>query len=445
MKVKLVWRCIFMLLFIIFILFLNTDCNRPSQSPETSPPKTEESISPASPLPPLILTIEELKLGIGHNYSLALEEELDDFVPSNKITFSSNDESVASVSSDGMVTAHREGTTTISVQTSEGSSVSCQVTVVPITQLDCTLTVNLFSPTLLSKFLSLPEDAQWTSLVWTSSDPTVATAEGAKIQGHRFGSAVLIGSWPTGELHCTVQTGYGGQLIAHRGFSSQAPENTLPAFTLAGEADAWGIETDVHCTSDGIFVCIHDEDTEKMTNGHGKISSLSYEHLMEYEIDAGNGIQTYEHLRIPTLEEYLTICKTYHATAVIELKEDFPEEQMTSFYHSLCLAEMEDQCVCISFDLELLQKLREITTEIPVQYVVKEASEATVDAAAALGNSGIDFKTGDAALIQYARSQGCTTNVWTVDDPDKQQYWRNAGIDFITTNQLTPGNTTFGN
>lgn len=66
-----------------------------------------------------------------------------------------------------------------------------------------------------------------------------------------------------------------GLLIAHRGASTLAPENSIPAFQLAGEYGYWGAECDVSVTKDGIWVLMHDTSVDRTTNGRGAVSSFT--------------------------------------------------------------------------------------------------------------------------------------------------------------------------
>ncbi|TFH06840.1 MAG: glycerophosphodiester phosphodiesterase, partial [Candidatus Thorarchaeota archaeon] len=86
-------------------------------------------------------------------------------------------------------------------------------------------------------------------------------------------------------------------VVAHRGASGSAQENTLLAFQLAYEIGAHMIETDVQETVDGTLVCIHDYDVDRTTNGTGAIAELTYREIRD--LDAGNGA------KIPTLDEVL--------------------------------------------------------------------------------------------------------------------------------------------
>src|SRR6187200_2440153 len=88
-------------------------------------------------------------------------------------------------------------------------------------------------------------------------------------------------------------------IYGHRGASAELPENTLPAFALAKELGAYGIELDVHLSRDGVPVVIHDESVDRTTNGSGDVANLDLASLRQ--LDAGNGAT------IPTLIEVLDV------------------------------------------------------------------------------------------------------------------------------------------
>ena len=106
------------------------------------------------------------------------------------------------------------------------------------------------------------------------------------------------------------------KLIAHRGLSSLAPENTLPAYVLAGKYGYFGAECDIHESSDGEFVLMHDDTINRMTNGKGKVKDYTKDELKKFEITGNN----YPYLRIPKLSEYLQVCKNEGVVPVIEIK-----------------------------------------------------------------------------------------------------------------------------
>ena len=97
---------------------------------------------------------------------------------------------------------------------------------------------------------------------------------------------------------------------AHRGASGHAPENTLPAFQLAADMGADGVELDLQKTKDGVLVVCHDETIDRTSGGAGWIKDLTFEELRALDFSAGNA--AYEGVQIPTMEEVfdlLAVCK----------------------------------------------------------------------------------------------------------------------------------------
>ena len=95
------------------------------------------------------------------------------------------------------------------------------------------------------------------------------------------------------------------RIFAHRGASAYAPENTLPAFALAMQQGADGIELDVHLTKDGELVVIHDEKLDRTTNGTGLVKDYTLAELRS--LCADNRMDGFAEARIPTLREVLAL------------------------------------------------------------------------------------------------------------------------------------------
>lgn len=111
------------------------------------------------------------------------------------------------------------------------------------------------------------------------------------------------------------------EIIAHRGASRHAPENTLPAFQLAYELGANGIETDVHLTKDNIPVLIHDETLKRTASHSGYVKDFTFAQLKE--LDAGSWFaKTYADTPILSLEEFLEWVEPKHLSLNIELKNN---------------------------------------------------------------------------------------------------------------------------
>jgi glycerophosphoryl diester phosphodiesterase len=113
------------------------------------------------------------------------------------------------------------------------------------------------------------------------------------------------------------------KLIAHRGYSSKAPENTIAAFDLALQLGYHDLEFDVQLSKDGIAMVLHDESLDRTTNGHGRLANYTYAELKQ--LDAGSWFHgAFRHERIPTLLELLARYKS-RANLHIELKSSEPE------------------------------------------------------------------------------------------------------------------------
>lgn len=153
------------------------------------------------------------------------------------------------------------------------------------------------------------------------------------------------------------------EIIAHRGFSGIAPENTLLAFEKAIQVGVDLIELDVHMTKDRHLVVIHDETVDRTTTGKGWVKKMTLAEIKKLQItsqikDQANICQN---ISVPMLEEVLSLLITQpQITLNIEMKtdkiEDFGIEQavlnITSKYH------MQDRVVYSSFHHETLNRLK---------------------------------------------------------------------------------------
>ncbi len=173
-------------------------------------------------------------------------------------------------------------------------------------------------------------------------------------------------------------------LIAHRGFSAVAPENTAPAFIEAGLAGFGGAECDVYRTKDGVWVVQHDMHTYRMMDKSSFVEKVTYEKLKTYITDNGSNIGNYPELRICSLDEYLGICQQYDMTPVIELKGPNNTEHYDEIIASVERFGLTDKAVYISFHIENLKAMREIS-DAPLYYLASVIDDEAIDAALALG------------------------------------------------------------
>lgn len=178
------------------------------------------------------------------------------------------------------------------------------------------------------------------------------------------------------------------RIAMHRGFMSQAPENTIPAFTLAGQSGAWGIETDVWETADGYFVISHDDDVSRMTDGTGKISEMTYAQTQECTIDAGSNIEQYPNQKMPLLEDYLKICRRYGCVACVEIKGI---TNYANFINTIKAYGMEGSTVLASYwDESVFTTIRGLTS-MPIMIVATGNFSDSVNYATRLPDIWLDM------------------------------------------------------
>lgn len=218
--------------------------------------------------------------------------------------------------------------------------------------------------------------------------------------------------------------------IAHRGFSSKAPENTIPAYEEAGKSKYWGAETDIAETSDGEFILMHDNTVDRTTNGTGKVSDMTLEQIKALTIDAGSNILRYSNLKVPTLREYLLCCKRYNMVPIIECKVI---NNIEGFLNIIKELNMEKQVIVISFNNNTLKTIREYNKNIRMQTLSYESIEICKQY-----NFDVDLYDTDvnANLVNQFHTNGIEVNVWTINDNTRRLELESYGVDYITTDSL---------
>ena len=153
---------------------------------------------------------------------------------------------------------------------------------------------------------------------------------------------------------------------AHRGASAYAPENTIPAFQMAMEMGADGLELDVHESSDGKLMVIHDERIDRTSNGTGRVVDMTCQQLKK--LDFSNGMPGYKDVRIPTLREVYGLIKDSRMTVNVEIKCDvviYPGiwDKVISLEREMG---MQGRIIYSSFNHYVLQKVRELDPDAEI-------------------------------------------------------------------------------
>ena len=172
----------------------------------------------------------------------------------------------------------------------------------------------------------------------------------------------------------------GIKLIAHRGLSGIAPENTLPAFKEAGKAGYFGAECDVRMTTDGKWVIMHDGTAKKMCGANRIISSTDYKTLSSLEINNGANIEKYKNTKIPTVEEYLEVCVKYSLVPVIEIKNsDCSLLTMQSLFDTVYSVEGVKDVIFISFTKQAIENIKKKDKNSVCYLLVNEMKTEDID------------------------------------------------------------------
>jgi glycerophosphoryl diester phosphodiesterase len=221
--------------------------------------------------------------------------------------------------------------------------------------------------------------------------------------------------------------------IAHRGASSYAPENTPAAYELALEMGATHIELDVHLSSDGVLVVIHDDTVDRTTDGSGPVAEHTLAELRA--LDAGGWFDgAFAGQRIPTLDEVL---ERYgpRAHLHIEIKGRTPgvvrETVAAVRAHRLA------QSVTItSFMREALEETRAAAPELPTGWLVGEPTDEIIEQTLAMGLTQLcpraDHVTPE--LVQRLHALGLVVRAWGVPDESLMRRVVDAGADGMTVN-----------
>lgn len=230
-------------------------------------------------------------------------------------------------------------------------------------------------------------------------------------------------------------------IVAHRGSSATAPENTISATKLAVEHGSNGCECDVYTTTDGVVVLMHDGTLKRTAGLDKKVTDATYAEIRK--LDAGSWKSPkFAGEKVPTLDEFLATLKGTTCRPVVEIKMEGIEKAVLK---SIKDADMLDETVIIAFSKNVVKKVRELEPNICVAWLfstdhkgtVEELAEIIVKEAKWCNTSVVDLNHGmiTPELLKLLRDKGLHVWAWTVDDPARMEQLLRWGIDSITTNK----------
>ena len=221
-------------------------------------------------------------------------------------------------------------------------------------------------------------------------------------------------------------------MIAHRGASGHAPENTLAAFRRAVALGATFIETDLQLTRDSRFVAMHDGTVNRTTNGQGKVHDMTMAELRKLDAGSWFGSQ-FVGERIPTLEEILEFSKKNDTVFYLELKPSGSWGGEHALIGALRESGEIPRAVVISFDTSILARLRKIEPTLMTGLLYDGQIEEPIEKALGAGARQLAVR-GDLvtpALLKAARKRDLQVVCWTVNHPAHIRMLIEAGVDGI--------------
>jgi glycerophosphoryl diester phosphodiesterase len=231
------------------------------------------------------------------------------------------------------------------------------------------------------------------------------------------------------------------RIVAHRGFSAVAPENTLAALRAALRSRADGVEFDVQCSRDGHLVLLHDDTLDRTTDGTGPAGARELRELRA--LDAGSWFSPdFRGEAIPTLGEALDLLAPAGCVIFCELKGPAPPEVVDEACGMVRRRGLQGVTRMISLDWKALERVRHHHPGIAVGVVVEHSRDLEEGLRLAAARRG-DLLDPDYRLLlarpdvaQAARERGVAMAAWTVNDLESAAAAWGLGVGDLTTDQV---------
>ena len=248
-----------------------------------------------------------------------------------------------------------------------------------------------------------------------------------------------------GLLMLSPSVSFAQKIVAHRGASHDAPENTLAAFRLAWEQNADAIEGDFFLTKDQQIVCIHDDKTKRTSGEEHDVAKTTLEDLRKLDVGRWKGEQ-FRGEKIPTIQEVLAIVPA-GKQIYIEIKcgpEIVPYLKPVLEQSKL----LPEQTIVISFNDRVIAEVRKTIPKLKAYWLTgfrrekKDSGPFQPDIDAVLAkmheikSQGLDCNANrdvvNEQFVQRLRSEKLGFHVWTVNDPIDARHFQKQGHESIT-------------
>ncbi|MCR4673955.1 MAG: glycerophosphodiester phosphodiesterase [Lachnospiraceae bacterium] len=225
-------------------------------------------------------------------------------------------------------------------------------------------------------------------------------------------------------------------VLAHRGASGYAPENTMEAFKKAIELGADGFELDIQMTKDGEIVVIHDEKIDRTSDGKGWVKDYTLEELRRFNFN--NHMAEYPHADIPTMREVFELVKPTNLVINIEIKTGivfYPiEEKILALTKEMG---MEDRVFYSSFNHYTATKIHELNPNTKVGFLY---ADGPIDMPSYGEKHGVNalhpalYNLQYPGFVEECKKKGLKLHVWTVNEEEYVKMCVAAQVDSVITN-----------
>lgn len=239
--------------------------------------------------------------------------------------------------------------------------------------------------------------------------------------------------------------------INHRGYSSESPENTIPAYIMSKDKGFTYVEGDVAFTKDNVAVLLHDNTIDRTSNGSGKITNFNYQELLQYDFGSWFSSE-YEGVRIPTFKEWILLCKNLGLHPYIELKSSgsYTQAQITQVVNEVAACGMKGKVTYISFNNTFLGYVKNADASARLGFLTSTLSSGNITTAKNLKTTSNEvFLDAKLSTLKDSVVESCISNnipleVWTVNTED-EIIKMHSYISGVTSDYLVAGRTLYNN
>lgn len=240
-------------------------------------------------------------------------------------------------------------------------------------------------------------------------------------------------------------------IIAHRGASAIAPENTLAAFQKAIQDGAEGIEFDVQLAKDGVPIVFHDFKLERIGRKKGRVADFTSQELQNLDVGSWfdlknpNNAHKFSDEIVPTLAQLLDFLKDYKGLIYVELK--FKDAEISALVKAVCKILYKSNLLPLiivkSFNLEAIYQVKQLLPEVRTAALFEPKIRTILQNKKNLLEKAEQHKAEEISIhysmatenfVQKAKKKGLSTVIWTVDNPFWVKRAADFGINSIITN-----------